>query len=186
MNRSSFGMTSEWKKLLVRSGVRGAILVTGLLLCAVLGSTIPGMHRRIGALLNGAEYLGTDGVIVQTQSNDCGAAALAMVLNGHGKRIRREEILPHLVMTAEGTTMDELRRFALSCGVELEGWRLTIDDLSRRRFPMVLFIKKDHFVTADSISQGAVFLRDPAIGRVKIPASRFQKMWDGYALVMKD
>jgi predicted double-glycine peptidase len=180
------GMKIDRKRLTGRIGMWIVLLVSSGILCAAVLRHIPGMHRQIAVMLSGAEYLGTDGVIFQKQKNDCGAAALAMVLADAGQQIRREEILPHIVMTEKGTSMEELRRFAVSRGVILEGWRLSIDELSRRRFPALLYVKQDHFITADSISTGTVFLRDPALGRMKMPKERFQKIWNGYALVMKE
>lgn len=156
------------------------------LLASVILLQMPGMHRRISVMLSGAEYLGTEGVIFQEGQNDCGPAALAMVLEGFGHRIGREEILNQIVMTKKGTTMDELRRFAFARGLVFEGWKLEINDLAGRQFPMLFFIKQNHFVAADSIVQGMVYFRDPAIGKLKMPAVRFKKMWDGYALIMKE
>lgn len=186
MSSPDHGMNIDRKRMNGKIGMWIALLLSSGILCAAVLRHIPGMHRQIAVLLNGAEYLGTEGVIFQEQRNDCGPAALAMLLAGAGQRIRREEILPHIVMTEKGTSMDELRRFAVSRGVMLEGWQLSIEELSQRRFPSILYIRQDHFVTADSISGGTVFLRDPALGRMKMTKEQLAKMWNGYALVIKE
>ncbi|MBP6672984.1 MAG: hypothetical protein KA247_07530 [Bacteroidetes bacterium] len=144
------------------------------------------MYRRISVSLSGAVYRGTEGVILQQQKNDCGPAALAMVLNDAGVRIHREEILQQIVMSENGTTMEELRRFAESHGVILEGWKLSIGELSGRKLPALLFIRQEHFVTVDSIVHGEIFFRDPAVGCLKMREERFQRMWNGYALITKE
>lgn len=179
-------MKSNWKRIFGRVGSRSILLFAAAIVCAALLQQVPGMYRRISVSLSGAEYLGTEGVILQQHKNDCGPAALAMVLNGAGVRIQREEILQQTVMSEKGTTMEELRKFAESRGVILEGWKLSIGELSGRKLPAMLFVRQEHFVTADSIVRGEIFFRDPAVGRLKMREERFNKIWDGYALIMKD
>lgn len=179
-------MTNKWKRISGRIGSWSLLLCAAAIVCAVFLQPLPGMYRRFSVSLSGAEYLGMEGVILQQQKNDCGPAALAMVLNGAGVRIQREEILQQVNMSENGTTMEELRRFADSRGVILEGWKLSIGELSGRKLPALLFIRQEHFVTADSIVHGEIFFRDPAVGRLKMPEERFQKLWNGYALIMKE
>ncbi len=179
-------MKIEWNRISGRIGFWSVVLGAAVIISTAVLRQVPGMHRRISALFIGAEYLGTEGVILQTRRNDCGPAALAMLLHEAGKRSSKDEILSAIAMTEHGTTMYELEQYAASKGITVDGWRLNLQELAARKFPALLFVKHDHFITADSICGGEIFYRDPAVGRLKMPLERFNKIWNGYALVMKD
>jgi ABC-type bacteriocin/lantibiotic exporter with double-glycine peptidase domain len=68
-------------------------------------------------------------------------------------------------------------------GLHAEGWRLTFSDFVNSTFPLLLFVRNDHFVVADSVRDHIVFLRDPSIGKVIIPAMELTRIWHGEALV---
>jgi ABC-type bacteriocin/lantibiotic exporter with double-glycine peptidase domain len=49
--------------------------------------------------------------------------------------------------------------------------------------PAIIFIKKSHFVVLDSLdAQNDCYIRDPARGRMKVPANHLSKMWNGEIL----
>jgi ABC-type bacteriocin/lantibiotic exporter with double-glycine peptidase domain len=68
-------------------------------------------------------------------------------------------------------------------GLHAEGWRLTSKDFPSILFPALLFIHDDHYVVADSIWNDDVFVRDPAIGRLKIPKGKLTQIWKGEILL---
>lgn len=132
----------------------------------------------------GAIYLGSDGVVMQDKINTCGPAAVKMILEAYGNRVSLQELENGEESPRGGWSMRSLKELAEQRGVHAEGWRLNPDNLSTGRFPMILFIEDRHFVVVDSVdAAGFVFVRDPAIGRMKLHRRALAKTWKGEALV---
>ena len=131
----------------------------------------------------GGEFQGKEGVLFQTSYNDCGPAALRMIFDHYKISSTCDEIERSIRLSGSGATMFSLKQMAELKGLHAEGWRLTVQDLLNTSFPLLLFVHNDHFVVADSISDQMVFLRDPAVGRVNMPAANLPQMWQGEALV---
>ena len=177
-------MTPGEKKHIARVGLLGLALAG--LVCASTGFVFssPDLVRRVSAWRMGASYLGIQGVALQTKPNACGPASLKMVLDHFGLLVALGELEKQVVLTRRGTSMLALKEAAERRGLCAEGWRLNRQDLFRIPFPAIILIRADHFVVVDSISpQGSVYVRDPAIGRLRIPLDRVDAMWHGETLV---
>jgi ABC-type bacteriocin/lantibiotic exporter with double-glycine peptidase domain len=130
-------------------------------------------------------YLGSQGVVFQDGSNDCGVAALVMVLDHYGLKVSQREMKWRARMNFEGTSLLTMKELARSAGLDAEGWKLSFDDLPRIQFPAIFFIENHHFVVVDSVDgHGFLFVRDPAAGRLKIPRRKAIEIWKGEALVI--
>jgi ABC-type bacteriocin/lantibiotic exporter with double-glycine peptidase domain len=132
----------------------------------------------------GGEYQGTDGVLMQSSYNDCGPAVLQMIFDRYGIVSSVGEIERTVRLTGSGASMFSLKQMAEEKGLRAEGWRLTLGDLTKASFPLLLFVHNDHFVVADSIDNSMIFLRDPAIGRIKLPALNLPQIWRGETLII--
>jgi ABC-type bacteriocin/lantibiotic exporter with double-glycine peptidase domain len=146
----------------------------------------PSFRQRLSAWYVGGEYEGNEGVLMQTRYNNCGPTALQMVFDYYKIPSTVDEIEQKVGLTEKGTTMLALKEIAELKGLHAEGWRLTLKDFMNSSFPLLLFVRHDHFVVADSICNHIVFLRDPAIGKVKIPTRKLSKIWQGEALVFNE
>jgi ABC-type bacteriocin/lantibiotic exporter with double-glycine peptidase domain len=130
-------------------------------------------------------YLGSAEVNFQTRSNDCGTAALLMVLDHYGMKSSRRELEQNAKFEFRGASMQRLKELARSAGLEAEGWRLRFEDLATVRFPAILFVENHHFIVADSVDgRGFLFVRDPAVGKLKIPRKKAAAIWSGETLVI--
>ena len=77
-----------------------------------------------------------------------------------------------------------LKELAGREGLRAEGWRLSLKELLRARLPAILFINENHFVVVDSVSEsGDVFMRDPALGKLKMAGAMLLKVWSGETLI---
>lgn len=142
-------------------------------------------HFKIrSAELMSAEYLGDDGVVLQKSSNDCGPSALRMVLDDAGIITSSSAIEQIVPLSKRGATMLDLRSAAKQLGLKLEGWKLSIDSLPSINFPAILFIRKNHYIVADSVVRNSVYVRDPSIGRLRIPIDNISNIWKGEALLI--
>jgi ABC-type bacteriocin/lantibiotic exporter with double-glycine peptidase domain len=130
-------------------------------------------------------YLGSAGVAFQNRSNDCGVAALVMVLDRYGKKDTQRELGQKAKLKFQGASLLTLKELAKSAGLEAEGRKLGFDDLTRIQLPVILFVEGHHFIVVDSVDgRGFLFVRDPAVGKLKIPRRRAVDIWKGEALVI--
>lgn len=130
-------------------------------------------------------YLGSAGMVFQNRSNSCGVAALLMVLDHYGVKLSQREIEQRAKLQIGGASLLALKELAKSVGLEAEGWRLSFEDLTRIHLPAILFIENHHFIVVDSVDgSGVLFVRDPAVGRLRIPRRRVIDIWNGETLVV--
>jgi ABC-type bacteriocin/lantibiotic exporter with double-glycine peptidase domain len=140
---------------------------------------------RLAAWGMGAEYLGSDGVVFQNKNNNCGPAVLKMILDYHKRAVPLREIEQSVKPSEKGSSMLALKIAAESRGLHAKAWKLGLTDLARSTFPVIIFVENRHFVVIDSLSEdGFFFVRDPAIGRIKMPQRRLTKIWAGETLVL--
>ncbi|HTR81681.1 MAG TPA: cysteine peptidase family C39 domain-containing protein [Bacteroidota bacterium] len=161
-----------------------------LLLCLLIFLAailfVPFWMHRYQAWRLGGEYLGKEGVIFQSKANACGPASLAMICRSHKIPIGELDIERSIGMTQEGVTMLALKDEADRDGLKASGWRLTSEEFEKVQFPVLLFVNGDHFVVADSVNRGAAYLRDPAVGRLKISEKNLAHIWRGETLIFRE
>jgi ABC-type bacteriocin/lantibiotic exporter with double-glycine peptidase domain len=136
---------------------------------------------------NSAEvtYLGSAGVVLQDRSSNCGVAALMMVLEHYGIKASQRNMELKAGLKFGGASLFALKEMAQAAGISAEGWMLSPEDLRRVQLPAILFVENHHFVVVDSIDgKDILFVRDPAVGRLKIPRRRAIDIWKGETLVI--
>jgi ABC-type bacteriocin/lantibiotic exporter with double-glycine peptidase domain len=152
----------------------------------VIGVIVLGSLVWAGQMLDAgkSDFLGTAGVVLQNKRNNCGPAALKMILDHHGIPSSLGEIEGRISLTRRGASMLALKEAAESMGLSAEGWRYTMEDLPKAPFPAILYVNGDHFIVADSIVSGRVFVRDPAVGKLRLQRSGLLGIWEGETLLI--
>jgi ABC-type bacteriocin/lantibiotic exporter with double-glycine peptidase domain len=146
-----------------------------------------GGSREAASQEAGSEWLGFDGVVLQDKNNNCGPAALKMVLDRRGIKSSLGELERRVRLTRKGWSLQAVKKAAESYGLHADGWRLKPEELLREPFPVILHTKSNHFVVVDSSDAfGFLFVRDPSVGRIKIPRHKLTSFWTGEALVFGD
>ncbi len=172
--------------ILRKAMAKALVLLSVLLVAAIIGTAVvwhmPSGPRYVLAFAIGADYVGTDGVVFQTNGKNCGAAVLKMICDHYNVAVPLSDIDSSVEVTNRGASMFALKNYAESKKLSAAGWKLTYDEFERKPFPMILFVNNNHYIVADSAAAGEVFLRDPAIGRLKITKRNFLKIWKGEAL----
>lgn len=143
----------------------------------------PNASKKISAFKMGAEYLDNKGVVLQTKYNNCGPSALKMIFDYYKIASTLEEIDNNVGLTKKGSSMLALKEMAELKGLKAEGWKLTLDDFMKRQFPVLLFVHENHYIIADSVGDNEVFIRDPAIGRLKMNKNKLTSIWNGEAII---
>jgi ABC-type bacteriocin/lantibiotic exporter with double-glycine peptidase domain len=141
-------------------------------------------HERINAVGREHDAARDNPAVLQDRTNNCGAAALKMVLDHFGCVVSLRDLESRLVSSGRGTSFQRLKEVAGEFGVQAEGWKLCQADLARVQYPIILCLRKKHFVVADSLSMSRVLsVRDPATGRVRISLETLADIWGGDALL---
>jgi ABC-type bacteriocin/lantibiotic exporter with double-glycine peptidase domain len=122
-------------------------------------------------------------VILQNKENNCGPVTLKMIFDHYKIPSTLNEIESNIKVTHRGTSMLALKEMSELKGLHAEGWRLTVDDLSKTTFPIILFVNGNHYVVADSVFCDKVFLRDPTFGKFTLLKKNLPQMWKGETLV---
>jgi predicted double-glycine peptidase len=169
-----------------KAGIVLIVICAAAVAAGGIFSHYPSIGGRVMAFSIGAEYLGRDGVVMQTRGKNCGAASLKMICDAYKISVSLHEIDSAVTTAHGGASMLALKTFAESKRLSVEGWKMKFDEFERRPFPMLLFVNNNHFVVADSVRDGEVFLRDPSIGRLKMSHGNIVKIWKGEALTFSD
>lgn len=147
-------------------------------------------HRHSAALkkarawMRGARFISAHNVVLQSRSNDCGAASLKMILATRGVERSVSDLASDLQLTPQGTSLLNLRRTAAKLGVPARSWFIRREDLTRIPLPAIAFINKNHFVVIRRfIAPEVLEVDDPALGKLQWPARAFQRFWSGETLV---
>ena len=141
-------------------------------------------RRRLQAWWLGARFLGTHGVVFEQPGNDCGWAALQMVLGRFDGTAAAQEARRLVRLKPPGTTLRTLGEAAESLGLRAYGWILQAHDLKRVSLPVLAWLKGGRYVVIDQLLEGgSLVVLDPAVGRLLYKPQAFWRQWTGEALL---
>lgn len=150
-----------------------------------------GQNNRIFQPLRSIKALRDQNVVKQGYDYSCGAGALATLLTyGVGDSVAEAEILLQLMNSLpqdqevlkkkEGFSLADLQSVALQRGHKSAGFRLAPEHLAKLKGPVIVFIQPrgyKHFAVLRGVKGDRVFLADPSLGNVRMPAYRFLDEW---------
>ena len=176
------------RRIIIRSLlIATTLLVSPVVVILAFAALPPRFEQgsRTRAWLVDAEYLGRSGVRLQRNRNDCGVAALEMLVEHAGGKLA---ILggwhDKVSERGAGMTMLEMRQTASVAGVATRGLRANMKALRRIPLPAILHFER-HYVVLDSIrASGEYDLRDPATGRMRMSAEALRAAWTGEVLAL--
>jgi len=146
---------------------------------------------RIFVPLKSMKALRDQNVIKQGYDYSCGAGALATLLTyGVGDKASEAEILLQLMNSLpkdqevlkkkEGFSLADLQSVALLRGHKSAGFRMAPEYLAKLKGPVIVFIQPrgyKHFAVLRGVKGDRIFLADPSLGNVRMPAYKFLDMW---------
>ncbi len=143
--------------------------------------------RRLYRWRLGGELVDTDGVVRQEFRNDCGPAALKMVLEHFGIEVSLEECRREAGLSSRGTSMLRLAEIARRRGVDARGVRFDPGRLRGVPTPLLAYLRMGHFVVLERIDPRtrSLFVKDPALGLLRFSPEEFAAVWRGEALVFR-
>ena len=123
--------------------------------------------------------------VFQMKENNCGPIALKMIFDQYNIPSSLPEIETRTNVNDMGASMLDLKEMAESKGLHAEGWRLSLDDLLKAKFPLILFVNGDHYIVADSIRSDTLYVRDPSLGKLKLQMNKLSEKWKGESLIFR-
>jgi ABC-type bacteriocin/lantibiotic exporter with double-glycine peptidase domain len=124
--------------------------------------------------------------VLQYEAVECGAACLKIVLGYLGKVVPLAELRDRCGISRDGVTAIQLKRTALSYGLEVRAYRCSADQLrSTANVPAILFWNFNHFLVLEGFKGNKVYLSDPASGRRSVTWEEFLNSFTGVVLELK-
>ena len=134
-------------------------------------------------------------VVRQRYDFSCGSAAVATLLTHHYEAPTGErEVFASMwdlgdkeEIRAKGFSMLDMRAYLKSRGYQAEGFKLTMDQLTQIKRPLIALIDLHgykHFVVIKGMRGGRVLTGDPTLGLTEYEVSEFAQHWEGIALAI--
>jgi ABC-type bacteriocin/lantibiotic exporter with double-glycine peptidase domain len=143
-----------------------------------------GLARMLSAGLQGAIYRDDTSTVLQRHNNDCGAAALMMILKDRGIKSDLADLERDMALRPEGVSLLNLRELAARRGAPGTSWMLSLDDLKHAPLPAILFVHGRHYVVVTRfVNPYVAEVRDPAIGKLYWPTMTLSLAWSGESLI---
>ncbi|GLW09733.1 ABC transporter [Microtetraspora sp. NBRC 13810] len=120
---------------------------------------------------------------MQLARSDCGAACLAMVLGGLGRRTSLAEVREHLAEGVDGVSLRDMIQAGARFGLRLRACRAPLDTVAGLPAPFVALWENNHFVVVERITRRGVAVLDPARGRRRLSPRQFRAGYSGTALL---
>lgn len=134
-------------------------------------------------------------VMHQTRDLSCGAAALGTILRYYyGEDVTEEQIIDEGIkvgdsnkIARDGFSMLELKKIAEKRGYQTGGFRIPdAEKLAVLKVPVITLMNVrgyNHFVVIKGVSEGRVYIADPAFGNELRTLESFAADWDHVILV---
>jgi len=101
-----------------------------------------------------------------------------MVARSHGKRLSLETIRKKAWITREGVSLLGLKSAAESIGFRAAGVKIPFSRLKEGApLPCIVHWKQNHFIVVNRVNENAVWVSDPAIGRLRLSHDEFLQGW---------
>lgn len=120
--------------------------------------------------------------IIQMESAEGGAAALAIILGYYKKYVPLVELRYHCGVTRDGCSPESLIEAARFYG--LEATEVTAD-LQELPLPVILYLKNKHFIVLEGFSRNSFAINDPAVGPKRLTEKELLQEYSGIAFLLR-
>lgn len=118
-------------------------------------------------------------LILQSETNECGLACLAMMTGYFGKRVDLASVRTFHGASSHGMTLRELITTFERIGMAARASRMELDELRSLSRPAILHWSFNHFVVLVKVTRRGAVIHDPAIGRRNISLRELSDKYTG-------
>lgn len=123
--------------------------------------------------------------IRQSETAECGLAALAILLAYYGRPVPLEQLRAEVGSTRLGLSARTLLHLARSHGMQARAYRKEPEGLAALGFPLIVHSRFIHFLVVEGITTRDVLVNDPAAGPRAIPWEMFADDFTGIAITLR-
>ena len=120
--------------------------------------------------------------IIQSEASECALASLAMICSAHALHLDLANLRRRFAVSVNGTTMQQLARYADGLNFSSRPLRLELDELSQLQLPCILHWGLNHFVVLAKVRKKYIVIYDPAVGVRRVTIEDVSRHFTGVAL----
>ncbi|MGE8268311.1 MAG: peptidase domain-containing ABC transporter [Stenotrophomonas geniculata] len=121
-------------------------------------------------------------VILQSESAECGLAALAMVADHHGQHGGLAVLRQRFNLSLKGLRLDRLVQISQQIGFSARAIRVELEELGKLTTPCILHWDMNHFVVLKTVRASGIVICDPAVGERKLSYREASEHFTGVVL----
>ena len=121
-------------------------------------------------------------ITIQMQPGENGAAALCMILGYYKRYVPMEEMRDKCVSSRNGSSPEQLIAAGEAYGLKGEKVKLSMEELTKEKFPLIVQWKKRYYCIVKSIQKDTVTVVDPSRGEYKLGLKKFESYYKGEAI----